>query len=306
LALPQLGRCAWNGGPVCCRHLLGRRSGPQRHVRCSMRSRNKPLRPAEVGGQAVRAARFWDRFYAATNGVQEEPDDVPESTRSPESAGSLIATVEAQPAEAACTEWISDPNRLLPLLLEAVQDRLPSTVLEIGCGDSSLAAQLYDALEGRAAVTAIDISEVALARSREAFCGPRPGLRFLHADATNLEGLFANATLDLVVDKGMADTLQFRAKTKQSRALRRALFAEVFRVLTPGGVYVMTTPKFSPRYLHTVPWASVSKILLGQPEGLIFDLSGHGGDEMATAPAKSAYVHVCHKPLAELMASALG
>jgi len=265
-----------------------------------MRSRHRPLRPAEVGGQAARAGRFWDRFYAPQTTVIE-PDDVLGNEVLSESDGLSAVSLETKTLQADVTEWISNPTRLLPVILDAVKDCTPSTVLEIGCGDSSLAAQLYDALGGHAVVTAIDVSEVALTRSRKAFCGPRPGLCFMHADATNLAGVFADSSIDLIVDKGMSDTLQFRAKTKQSRALRRALFAQVFRMLVPGGVFILTTPKVKPQYLGTVPWASVTRFQLEKPEGVLVDLASRG---TATTPAQSAHVFVCRKPCTDATVNA--
>eukprot|EP00439_Symbiodinium_sp_Y106_P040455 s2300_g4.t4 len=234
--------------------------------------RHRLLRAGEVGGQARRAAKFWDWFY----GSRLQP---------PEGC-------QAERPEAAGTEWISQPGTLLPKLLEAFHRRCPETILEIGCGDSSLAQQLHEKLGG--AMLAVDISEEALRRAAERAAG-RSGLRFAVADATDLGHLFEDGDVGAVVDKGLADTLQFRARTRESRALRRALFAEVYRILAPGGVYAMVTPKVRPQYLHTVEWDGVETSEVEEPKGLLFDLASRG-DPGATAPCARAYLHLCRKP----------
>lgn len=263
-----------------------------------MRGRHRDLRPGEIGGQATRAARFWNFLYSPSPTLARDQLPGLPSVNSGDPLGAEY--LDVRQADDTTTEWVADPAAMLPVLVQATDAqarslRPPASVLEIGCGYSSLAARVYDALGGTVAVTATDISEVALERLERTFGGSRPGLRFLRADATNL-GAFADGAVDLVVDKGMSDTLQFRARTKESRALRRALFAEVHRVLCPGGTYVLATPKQQPQYLHTVPWASVGRVQLSEPNGKLFDL-GSRGDPTATVLARSAYVHVCRKPI---------
>lgn len=243
-----------------------------RGTRVLLRGRHRLLRAGEVGGQARRAAKFWDWFYGSR---LQKPE------------GSQV-----ERPEAAGTEWISQPGALLPKLLEAFHPRCPGTILEIGCGNSSLAQQLHEKLGG--AMLAVDISEAALRRAAERAAG-RSGLRFAVADATDLGHLFKDGDVGAVVDKGLADTLQFRARTRESRALRRALFAEVSRILAPGGVYAMVTPKVRPQYLHTVDWEGVETREVEEPKGLLFDLASRG-DPGATAPCARAYLHLCRKP----------
>ncbi|CAE7658580.1 LOG2 [Symbiodinium sp. CCMP2592] len=160
------------------------RPGRMRGTRVLLRGRHRLLRAGEVGGQARRAAKFWDWFY----GSRLQP---------PEGC-------QAERPEAVGTEWISRPDALLPKLLEAFRRRCPETILEIGCGDSSLAQQLHENLGG--AMLAVDISEEALRRAAERAAG-RSGLRFAVADATDLGHLFEDGEVGAVVDKGLADTL---------------------------------------------------------------------------------------------------
>lgn len=191
-----------------------------------------------------------------------------------------------------------DPARLLPVLLQSLGGEPPeSTVLELGCGDSALAAHLYDALGGKASIVATDVSETALAKARERFCESRPNLSFSYADATRLVG-FEDGSVSLVIDKGLSDTLQHRAKAKQSRSLRLALFSEVFRVLAPEGIYAVATPKRQPQYLLSVPWARVERRVLAQAGGTLFDTSTKDDPHVVKVVEESVYVHVCRKPSA--------
>jgi len=243
----------------CCRLL-----DPPQRLRVARNGRHRWLRPGELGGQASRAARFWDRFYSPELRSKEE------------------------------TEWIAAPIAILPFVKEVLHPR-PQQILEIGCGDSCLSQELQQSLGGDVRIVAIDISEAALARGRGRLSASPRQVEFVKADATDLGQLFANSSVDVVVDKGLADTLQFRARTRESRDLRQRLFKEVYRVLAPGGLYAMVTPKKQPQYLHVVDWKSVNTTLLPQPNGILFDLASRG-DPWATAESSKAYLHLCRKP----------
>ena len=85
-------------------------------------------------------------------------------------------------------------------LAERIQRALPQTapLLELGCGTSSLAAQLYD--DGWHDITSIDISRRAVELASERH-GGRSGLTFDVADARSLE-TFDEGSFGGVVDKG--------------------------------------------------------------------------------------------------------
>lgn len=239
---------------------------------------------AEPGVQASRAASFWDKFYCAApaGALLQQPQPRPADCAAGESsitgtAASGIcsashAAVDTEDGLEEATEnhceWIIEPEAALPGILSVLRGREPASVLELGCGESALAELLHDALGGCAAVTAVDISQVALAsaEARSKATADRPQLRFALADATDLRGLFEDCSLDLVIDKGMSDTLQFRARTKESQALRTRLFAEVFRVLAPGGLYLVLTPKPRVRFLRAAgSWEAAHRKVLSTP-----------------------------------------
>lgn len=232
----------------------------------------------EPGLQAQKGASFWDTFYGtaplALQSSATKDACVADNTGTGEGQGSVA---EAVGTRTECAEWILEPSVALP-----------ASVLELGCGDSCLALKLYDALSGDASVTGIDVSEVALAhaRDRSLLDGPRPRLRFLCADALELGAFIQDDTVDLVLDKGMSDTLQFRARTKDSRLLRTKLFSAVFRALVPGGLYVIMTPKCRVRYLRTAAWEHIDR-----------ETTSHDGSLLVRArPVEEVYIHVCRKP----------
>eukprot|EP00929_Paragymnodinium_shiwhaense_P059065 TRINITY_DN29568_c0_g1_i1.p1 TRINITY_DN29568_c0_g1~~TRINITY_DN29568_c0_g1_i1.p1 ORF type:complete len:325 (-),score=95.13 TRINITY_DN29568_c0_g1_i1:32-1006(-) len=274
---------------------------------------------AAHGEQASRAAGFWDDFYA-TGGASLEPLEL--DTAEKDDADAQEETTPNYVATASgSVEWILEPEVVLPGILSAIDKMAmrPRRIVEIGCGDSVLAQRLYEAFEGGVQVTATDISEVALSRSRAramaaghavhpvdgADCGGsssstcsssgREALRYCWADATDLSPLFKEGSVDVVVDKGMQDTLQFRAKTAESQDLRRRLFAEVFRVLAPGGCYVVCTPKARLRFLRTVPWESIDRKALKAPAGKSALLVRGSADA-------EVFVHACAKPSEEAAA----
>ena len=109
-------------------------------------------------------------------------------------------------------------------------------VLDLGCGDGVLAA----AVRGRypdARITLVDFSEPMLAAARARFADPNPAaggaLEFVRADFGDTGWLAAlpdAAPFDVVVSG--------YAIHHQPDARKRALYAEVFGLLRPGGVFV--------------------------------------------------------------------
>uniref|UniRef100_A0A7S1F9V9 Methyltransferase domain-containing protein n=1 Tax=Noctiluca scintillans TaxID=2966 RepID=A0A7S1F9V9_NOCSC len=131
------------------------------------------------------------------------------------------------------TEWYATWHQLRSKLCEPAEVLGPSvlrpgtTVLDIGCGDSALAADM--AAEGFS-VCAIDFSGSAVVRAHTAACRSTKGghLSFAVADVRSLP--FADARFDLVIDKGCFDALRSRDCS--------SVLGEVCRVLVPGGLFV--------------------------------------------------------------------
>lgn len=112
--------------------------------------------------------------------------------------------------------------------------------LIIGCGDSSLPEDIFDA--GWKAVTAVDWSKSAVtaASARGDVDGSRPGLTWLQEDVSKLS--LSDDSFDVVVDVGLLDSLFASVNgTSPSQVL-----LEVRRVLRSGGLLlsVSTEPPF--------------------------------------------------------------
>lgn len=226
--------------------------------------------PRESSRQARRARAFWDASYKDAVGDSEGVHDSPSSS-------------------SIHTEWIVSPAevlRHLPRLHRHPRIR----VLEIGCGDSLLGEAIYDHLsrlandrrelggmqgttttnpERHVSVVCTDISPVAIERlvarqeKEDSERRRRPGLEYLVADATDLPAFFeftndgdGRLLFDIVVDKGCADTFQFRAKTNESDGLLRRLFRSVHTALRPGGAYLVITPRKKVKHLRSWHWDS--------------------------------------------------
>jgi SAM-dependent methyltransferase len=219
-----------------------------------------------VSRQARRARLYWDASY------KHAVDDFD---------GGCGGTGSSSSSH---TEWIVSPTEVLRYL-PTLHRHLRTRVLEIGCGDSLLGEAIYDHLtklandrrelggaegtvaeepERHVSVVCTDISPVAIERLRarqereDSEQRRRPGLEYLVADANDLPAAFGFTSdgdgrllFDVVVDKGCADTFQFRAKTNESDALLRRLFRSVHAVLRPGGVYLVVTPRKKVKHLRS-------------------------------------------------------
>ncbi|KAJ1618796.1 S-adenosyl-L-methionine-dependent methyltransferase [Pavlovales sp. CCMP2436] len=125
--------------------------------------------------------------------------------------------------------------QLRPWLLPSAH-KLPfeARVLNVGCGDSTLSEDLWDA--GYAQVTGVDIEErcIAAARARTA---DKPGLQWHTLDLAASTGLPAElGSFALALDKGTLDALVCAGDEAACRAVWNVRHA-----LRPGGVLVVVT-----------------------------------------------------------------
>lgn len=148
-------------------------------------------------------------------------------------------------------DWYLDHSQLHPLVeryarlvhrqrelddghaTRATFDRSSFRVLDIGCGNSGLGADLFRS--GWTQLTHIDISDVVIERmqreyaSHDGHCG-----EWITMDATNMS--FPAGEFDLLVEKGTVDALD----CADDSGCRR-LLSECARVLKPGGVLLLVT-----------------------------------------------------------------
>ncbi|CAI2351999.1 unnamed protein product [Caenorhabditis sp. 36 PRJEB53466] len=131
-------------------------------------------------------------------------------------------------------EWYGDYNSLSKVVDKYLK---PSDhFLQLGCGNSELATQLYD--NGFHQIHSIDVEpSVIAAQTRKN--KDRPGMTFVVGDAANLES--ADGAYSVVVDKGTLDALLPPRSSEADKATVTRMFDEVHRVLASGGRYIIVT-----------------------------------------------------------------
>jgi SAM-dependent methyltransferase len=126
--------------------------------------------------------------------------------------------------------------QLRPFLLPSAHGLGPDArVLVVGCGDSTLSEDLWDA--GCTRVAGVDIEERCIAAARARTAG-KPGLEWRTCDLEAPDGLPADLGADfaLALDKGTLDALVCAGDDAACRAVWNVRAA-----LRPGGVLVVVT-----------------------------------------------------------------
>eukprot|EP00941_MAST-03F_sp_MAST-3F-sp1_P006227 g6227.t1 len=168
------------------------------------------------------------------------------------------------------TEWYVGYKELRPILVRHLlpQDRL----LYIGCGNSEVGSKLYE--EGYQNITGVDCSKTALKYSMERD-KEKIGMRYFVMDALALD--FPSISFDCVLDKGLLDAVACDMKDGHEKAL--ALLKEVWRILRPGGRFIMAST-FTEEM--SMPYLGQTKFIVSEKR-LIFpdkkDSSESEGDE---------------------------
>ena len=106
-------------------------------------------------------------------------------------------------------------------------------ILHVGCGNSRLSEEMYD--DGFLNSINIDISQVVVKAMQEKY-RDKTSMRYLHMDCRNME--FEDKTFDAAVDKGTLDAILCG---ENSTAHAQKLISEVYRVLSPTGVYIVVS-----------------------------------------------------------------
>lgn len=110
-------------------------------------------------------------------------------------------------------------------LARRVQRRSPSSLLELAAGTGVVTRRIRDLLPNNCEIVATDLNEPMLEIARKRF-GPEESIEFRQADATALP--FTDAGFDVVACQ--FGVMFFPDKQRG--------YAEVFRVLEPGGAYL--------------------------------------------------------------------
>lgn len=129
-------------------------------------------------------------------------------------------------SDAVATKGLEDLRRVRDRVLDALELRPDSVLLDVGAGDGLVAFGALERLSSEGRVTLVDISQALLDRARE--IAERMGVlsrcRFVLASADRLEGL-ADESLDAATTRSVLIYVKDKASA----------FRELHRVLRPGG-----------------------------------------------------------------------
>ncbi|CAH0383255.1 unnamed protein product [Bemisia tabaci] len=128
-------------------------------------------------------------------------------------------------------EWYGEYVELCTLLHKYMKAQ--DVILNVGCGNSKLSADLYDA--GFKNLWNVDISAVVVEQMTKKFGKSRPGLIYEKMDVLNLS--YPDNNFSVVLDKGTLDALM-PDDSIEARSRISKFFSEVGRVLKVGGRYI--------------------------------------------------------------------
>lgn len=131
-------------------------------------------------------------------------------------------------------EWLENYTDLESLLEEVSGGTRDIRILHVGCGNSLLTEQMYDA--GYLNIINLDTSAVVIEQMVERN-RHRPEMQWLVMDAIEMTD-FADGSFDLVLDKSVLDTF---ACTDSAILTVAKYLREVSRVLRPGGTLFCVT-----------------------------------------------------------------
>ncbi|CAD6191343.1 unnamed protein product [Caenorhabditis auriculariae] len=131
-------------------------------------------------------------------------------------------------------EWYGDYDTLAPAVSKYL--KVSDSIFQIGCGNSQLAAQLYE--NGYRNVRSIDVED-SVVKDQRVRNKERPGLTFDVGDATNMDA--ADESYSVVLDKGTMDALLPPDADEQTTLNVTRMLDEVCRVLQSGGRYLLVT-----------------------------------------------------------------
>eukprot|EP01084_Bolivina_argentea_P189839 326373_1 len=197
------------------------------------------------------------------------------------------------------TEWLADWTELKSFILSQITKILnqnkdthpiaPSDlkILMIGNGLSEIPIHLYH--EGYTNITVTDVSPQAIQTMKQKHSTEQyPHLKWLVLDCTHMSSHFSDSSFDLVFEKGVSDTLQYRRPTKESNILLQQMFSQIARVLNKEyGKYLCVSPR------RKVPLLRLSKfnwsVKRMQSRTFDPDTVAHGKEKRWPF----VYVHVC-------------
>jgi len=129
-------------------------------------------------------------------------------------------------------DWYATYNELGDLFDEFCPSAKTNEVLVVGSGNSAFSGELCQA--GYRKITNIDVSPAAIEKMADAF--KELGMNWLVMDATAMS--FDDCHFSVAIDKGTLDAMM---SSTTGADVASAMIAEVWRVLLPGGVFVLVS-----------------------------------------------------------------
>jgi len=196
-------------------------------------------------------------------------------------------------------DWYIGFTQLEPVFKVAHLVGTDDRILMIGCGNSPLSQNMYDA--GYLRIVNMDVSPTVIQNMRRRHrsaverCGRlgggddgdggglEEGLMSFHVGDSTSMPQYGDGTFDVVFDKGCLDALRC---CHRSEGLVTAMLKEVYRVLPPGGIYLCVTSGSRTRWLKSPA--------LGWDVGLIkINRTVEDGEEQEHQ--KKVFLYVCKK-----------
>ncbi|KAG0556972.1 hypothetical protein KC19_11G092000 [Ceratodon purpureus] len=146
-------------------------------------------------------------------------------------------------------DWYQTYANMAPLINMYIPKS--DNVLMVGCGNAVISEEMIN--DGYETITNIDISQVVIDAMKEKYKN-MPQLRYQRMDVRQLN--YKAKEFDSVIDKGMLDSLMCGPSASTNVA---SMIKEIYRVLKPGGVYMLITygdPRVRVPHLKSdkVPW----------------------------------------------------
>ena len=130
-------------------------------------------------------------------------------------------------------DWLLPYSQLRSIILPRIHENADSEILIVGCGNSRIGEELYR--DGYHNITNIDFSTTVIRQMAEKY-REMEEMDFSEMNVTNLD--FPSACFDMVFDKCTLDCLLCGDNSFQKASV---MMQNVFRVLKPGGVYIIVS-----------------------------------------------------------------
>ncbi|KAL7076464.1 hypothetical protein ACQ4LE_004374 [Meloidogyne hapla] len=132
-------------------------------------------------------------------------------------------------------EWYGDYSKLGLIFEKYIKST--DFILQIGCGNSSLADDLFD--NGYRNILSIDTDQNVIDKQNKKNHENRPSLKFKNCSASNID--LQNSSVNVAIDKGTLDALLPSKYSEKEYNLVDLIFEEIERCLAPFGRYIIIT-----------------------------------------------------------------